>query len=215
MPLRLDWIKGYNIVFYSFNTNGFSGTMLTAAMTNYVITANVGSGISSFGNFNAGGTPLAILSSVTGSPNNHGFAAGNSISQNAWNGNNSYFQFTLDSTGYQNLVLAWAGNVSSTGPTNMMLEYSTTGVGGSFSTFATFPTLANSSITQDMSSVTALNNNPSDVFRLYGINVGAAAGTVKIDNFSIDATVVPEPSTIALIGLGLVGLITLVRRNRK
>src|SRR5579871_998502 len=105
------------IVFYSFNTNGFSGTPLTAAMTNYVITANIGSGISQFSNFNTGsGSPLAILSSVSGSPNNHGFPAGNSISQNGWNGNSSYFQFTLNATGYQDIVLAWTGNVSSTGP---------------------------------------------------------------------------------------------------
>ncbi|HUJ72269.1 MAG TPA: hypothetical protein VLZ30_08490, partial [Verrucomicrobiae bacterium] len=140
------------IVFYSFNTNGFSGTMLTGAMTNYVETANIGSSISTFGNFNAAGTPLTILSSVSGSPNNHGFPAGNSVSQNAWNGNASYFQFTLDATGYQSLVLAWAGNVSSTGPLNTTLEYSTDG-GGTFNNFATFATPANSSTTQDLSSV--------------------------------------------------------------
>ena len=209
------------IVFYSFNTNGFSGTMLTGAMTNYVTTANIGSSISTFGNFNTGsGSPLTILSSVSGSPNNHGFPAGNSISQNGWNGNASYFQFTLDATGYQNLVLAWTGNVSSTGPATNGLWYSSDG-GSTYSLFSTFRAPDNgatvASVTEDLSSVTALNNNSLDVFRIYGTNVIggtiSAAGTMKIDNFSIDGTAVPEPSTIALIGFGLVGMMAIGRRR--
>lgn len=206
--------KADTIVFYSFNTNGFSGTMLTAAMTNYLEIANTGSAISQFSNFNPAGTPLAILSSVSGSPNNHGFPAGNSVSQNAWNSNNAYFQFTLDSTGYQSLVLAWAGNVSGTGPQNTTLEYSTTGAGGTFNNFATFATPANSMVTEDLSSIAALNNNPNDVFRLVGSTASAGGGTAKIDNFSIDATVIPEPSTIFLIGCGLVGILPIIRRRR-
>jgi hypothetical protein len=214
-------VKADTIVFYSFNTNDFSGTMLTPAMTNYVETANIGSGISSFSNFNPAGTPLTILSSVSGSPNNHGFPAGNSVSQNDWTGNSSYFQFTLNATGYQDLVLAWTGNVSSTGPATNGLWYSSDG-GATFALFSTFRAPDNNvtvgAVTQDLSSVSALDNNALDVFRIYGTNVVggaiAAAGTMKIDNFSIDAIAIPEPSTIFLIGCGLVGILPIIRRRR-
>jgi hypothetical protein len=207
------------IVFYSFNTNGFSGTIGTAAETNYVTTANIGSSISSFTNFNTSvNSALTILSSVSGSPNNHGFPAGNSIGQNGWNGNSSFFQFTLDATGYQGIVLAWTGNVSGTGPATNNLFYSTDG-GSSFSLFSTFRAPDNNvtvgAITQDLSSVTALNNNALDVFRIYGTNTAGnvinAAGTMKIDNFSID--VVPEPSTMLLVGAGVLGMFAIRRRR--
>src|SRR5205823_3395218 len=114
-----------NIVFYSFNTNGFGGTLGSTAMTNYVETANIGSSISSFTFSNSQATPLlTILSSVSGGGNTHGFPSGNSVGMNGWNGGASYFQFTVDATGFQNLVVAWAGNRSSTGPTNLLFEYS-------------------------------------------------------------------------------------------
>jgi hypothetical protein len=209
------------IVFYSFNTNGFGGTIGTAAETNYVTTANIGSSISSFTNFNTGAnSPLTILSSVSGSLNNHGFSAGNSVSQNGWNGNNSYFQFTLNASGYQNIVLEWTGNVSGTGPATNGLWYSSDG-GSTFSLFSTFRAPDNNVTvgveTQDLSSVTALNNDALDVFRIYGTNTAGAAisagGTMKIDNFSIDAIAVPEPSTMLLVAAGVFGMFAIRRRR--
>jgi len=190
------------IVFYSFNDQSSTGALITAA---------VGSSISQFSNFNTAGSPLTILSSVSSNPNNHGFSAGNSVSQNNWDGS-AYFQFTLDSTGYSDIILSWAGNVSGTGPQNTTLRYSSTGVGGIFTDFATFATPKNSAVTQNLSSVSALNNNPNVVFRLVGVDASnTAAGTMKIDNFNIDA--IPEPSTMLLVGAGLVGLLALRRRR--
>lgn len=200
------------IVFYSFNTNALLDG--TSAQTNFVTTANIGSAISSFSYSNSQVTPvLTILSSVTASPNNHGFSAGNSVGMNGWNGGASYFQFTLDSTGYQGLILAWAGNRSGTGPTNITVRYSSTGVGGTFTDFSNFTAPANTATTQNLSSVTALDNNPNVVFRIVGVDA-AAAGTLKIDNFSIDAvSVIPEPSTVMLVGAGLLGMLAIRRRR--
>lgn len=208
--------KADNILFYSFNTNGFAGgvSQLPAnTFTNYVTTANVDvNGGSTFSSFNSAGSALTLLSSVTGNPNNHGFPAGNSISQNNWIGDASYFQFTVNATGYQNLIVGWAGNRSSTGPTNMVLRYSGDG-GANFADVATFAALTNVGTNFDLSSFTTLNGNAGDVFRLVGLNAGAAAGTIKIDNFSIDATAVPEPSTVMLVVGGLVGMMAMRRRR--
>lgn len=207
---------GTLVVFYSFNTNGYAGTMGDSGMTNYVETPNVDLTSSSFSISNSQATPLVtILSSVSGGANNHGYTAGNSVGMNGFNGGASYFQFTLDATGYQDLVLAWAGNRSSTGPTTLTLRYSTTGVNGTFTDFSTITSLANYTTTQDVSSVASLDNNPNDVFRLVGNDPGNTSGTLKIDNFSIEGTpvAVPEPSTMALIGFSLVGGMAFARRR--
>jgi hypothetical protein len=208
--------KADTILFYSFNTNGYTGSLaipLSAAVTSYVETANIDlNGGSAFSNFNSAGSPLTILSSVSGNPLNHGFSAGNSISQNNWLADGTaYFQFTLNATGYQNLVLSWAENRSSTGPTSIDVQYSTTGVGGTFSDFGAIAVGSNLGLTEDMSSILTLNNNANDVFRLYGVGASAAAGTLKIDNFAVDT--IPEPSTMTLIGFGLVGLVAFGRRH--
>jgi len=73
----------------------------------------------------------------------------------------------------------------------------------------------------DLSSVTALDNAATVVFRLVDMSTTsanggtvAAAGTDRVDNFTVSATPVPEPSTLAL---GLVGGFTCwvaLRRKR-
>src|SRR5579863_7780739 len=188
-----------NIVYYSFNA---SNTI-----------ADVGSAISTFGNagittnmFNAGST-------LNAEP---GFVAGVAPNEVSWTGNTNYFSVTIDSTGFQGLIVSFWDQKSGTGPTNIALAYSTTGAGGSFTFLPSFPAVASpgAAVTQDVSAVTALDNNPNDVFRIYGLNAGASAGTLRVDNVAIDAiSVIPEPSTIALIGAGMLGLLA-VRRRR-
>lgn len=203
------------VVYYSFTSNQ-ANAVSTPAWTNATLAADVGPTLSSFSNFHTGTTPLTILAGLSGNLQS-GFVAGNAISQNGWDGNASYFQFTLNGTGYQSFVLSWAANKSGTGPTNTVLEYSTDG-GANFSPALTFTNTAGAAgrvITQDLSAVTALNNNSLDVFRFRGIDVGAAGGTWKLDNFTIDGiAIVPEPSTVLLVGMGLVGLF-MARRRRQ
>ena len=73
----------------------------------------------------------------------------------------------------------------------------------------------------DLSSITALNNIAAAYFRIVdlsptaggaitGVNVGTA-GSGRLDNFFV--AVVPEPSSFALLGLGLFGLRTLRRKR--
>jgi hypothetical protein len=185
-----------NIVYYSFNA---SNTI-----------ADVGAAISTFGNagittnmFNAGST-------LNAEP---GFVAGVAPNETSWTGNTNYFSITIDSTGYQGLIVSFWDQKSGTGPTNIALAYSTTGAGGSFTFLPSIPAVASPGavVTQDVSAVTALDNNPDDVFRIYGLNAGASGGTLRVDNVAIDA--IPEPSTIALIGAGMLGLLAIRRRR--
>src|SRR5271169_1156064 len=93
---------GSVIVYYSFNnTNLLNGT---AAGTNAWLTADTGSAISTFswkmGGPDIAGGPITSPSGIT-TNDEPGFASGNSVSGNNWIGTTNYFQFTLNSTGYQ------------------------------------------------------------------------------------------------------------------
>jgi hypothetical protein len=203
-----------NIVFYSFNnTNLLDGT---AAGTNNFLKADIGSAISTF-TFN----PSTATQPMTlPSGNAHAsplYVAGNSVSFNNWASNSStakYFQATIDMTGYSGLVLSYDIQRSAGGSKTNSIWYSTDG-GATFTSFnETFLSVASAyvSFTNDMSTVTALDNNPNVQIRWipYLSNSG---GTYRIDNIQIDATVIPEPSTILLVGVGLAGMIAIRRRR--
>jgi len=57
----------------------------------------------------------------------------------------------------------------------------------------------------------SLSGSNSVEFRLYGWNAGAAAGVTRFrdltgNDLAVQGTVIPEPGTMALMGLGLLGL---------
>jgi hypothetical protein len=62
---------------------------------------------------------------------------------------------------------------------------------------------------------------PANVNRFtveFDCTTGAAAGSaesIHIDNVSISQAVIPEPTTLSLVGLGVLGAILLGRKNRK
>ena len=78
-----------------------------------------------------------------------------------------------------------------------------------------------SEYTFDLSTVTALDDQSSVFFRLVdtsttSANAGTVAGggTDRVDNFTVTATAVPEPSTIALLTLGGAAGLVALRRKR-
>ncbi len=162
------------------------------------------------------------------------FPSGNgslrSFSSNNW-AVGDYWQFTLNTSTYSNLVLDWDQAGSSTGPRDFKLAYSSNG-GATFSDFATYTVILSGFTTGstntathhsfDLSSITALNSNASVVFRLIdnsttsitGATV-ASTGTDRVDNFTVTAKVVPEPSVIGMVGLGATLLIGAIRYRRR
>jgi hypothetical protein len=206
--------RGATIVYYSFNnTNLLDGT---ATGTNNYLKADIGSSISTFTPFLTGSGQFTLPSgNAHASPS---FVAGNSVSWNNWaagSTTNRYFQVAVDTTGYQGLSLSYDIQRSAGGSKTNSVWYSTDG-GATFTSFVeTFLSVSGSyaSFTNDMSAVTGLDNNPNVQLRFYPY-LSNSGGTYRLDNVQIDMTaIVPEPSTVLLVGTGLVGLLALRRRR--
>ena len=146
-----------------------------------------------------------------------------SFSSNGWS-IGDYYQFKTSTLGFTGVTVGWDQTGSNTGPANFQLSYSLDGT--TFTPIGSAYTL----VYMSWSATTALGNNESASFagavdnkaNVYfrivdtsatSVNGGtvAAAGTGRVDNFTVLG--VPEPSTVALVGAGLVGLLALRRRR--
>jgi hypothetical protein len=168
------------------------------------------------------------------------FSAFGNGSPHSWNSNGwdpgDYWQFQVSTLTLAGVILDWDQCSSANGPGDFMLEYSTDG--SSFATNGSAfydgsgyygvedgPSSWQSSggpnalwhNTVDLSSVTALDNQSSVYFRLVDKNTHAAgaayvqsSGTDAVDNFTV--SVIPEPSTVLLVGAGLLGLLAVRRK---
>jgi hypothetical protein len=203
------------VVYYSFDTNTYVGASGTyQATTNaWQRTATLGSSLSSL-TLELANSGTAVAGTAL---NENGTTAplstfSTSLSATNWTAGN-YYQFTFDATLYTNVVVSYALQRSNTGPTNEIFQYSLNG-GSTFTDFQTnaVPT-AFGVFTNDLSLVSGVSADASVVFRIEGINVGGNAGTLRIDNFTIDATSIPEPSTVVLLGTGMLGLLVIRRRR--
>ncbi len=105
----------------------------------------------------------------------------------------NFFQFQLSGvSSYQDYMLFFQARRSGTGPVNVDVQYSLDGT--SFTTFSTIQPpnsttfTAATAFTIDLSSVVAIENQPTVYFRLLGRDGTSAAGTFVIDNFQVQAT---------------------------
>ena len=154
-----------------------------------------------------------------------GNGSANSFSANEWT-SGDYYQFQVDLTGYQDVSIEWDQTRSSTGPATFDLQYSTDGV--NFTTFLNdYPVLINDAIngtwssggtripaytfTQNLSAIDALEGDASVFFRVTSQVTTAAGGTGRVDNVTISAEPVPEPTGLALLS---VSFLAMLRRRR-
>jgi len=191
------------------------------------LSADIGSGTASALHATAG----------TAWSNPAGNGTSQSLSSNNWT-LGDYYQFQVSTVGLSGIFLAWSQTGSNTGPKGFTLQYSTDGT--TFTDFTTY-TLTNGAwtgpssyktanlYTYDLSAVTALNNAATAYFRLMdnstvainSANPVATTGSGRVDQFTVsqgfvDITItpVPEPGTVALVGLGLGVVLFGVRRRR-
>lgn len=111
-------------------------------------------------------------------------------------GSSNFFQFQLSGVGnFQDYRLFFQSQRSGTGPVNADIQYSTNGT-----TFTTFQTVnpgngVFAAFTVDLSTIAAIENQPTVYFRILGSGGTGAAGTFRIDNFQVQATA--APATVA------------------
>lgn len=135
----------------------------------------------------------------------------------------SYVSFSLTLSSSIDSLLALQGisfnlaNAGTSGPRGVEVTYRI-GTSGSFSSLGTTAVPNNTAnnyglFTFNLSTPAALANNDVIEFRLLGYS-NAAGNSIRLDNVSISATTIPEPSTYALLAAGLAGLIWLRRKSR-
>ncbi len=192
------------------------------------IAADVGTGTASGGHASAGtdwSTPA-------------GNGSANSLSANEW-AIGDYFQFSVSTIGYKDVLLSWAQVSSSTGPGEFKLAYQVNG--GGFVDFLNYTVLPNQAgapglgawssgseivgynFSVNLSSVTLLNSASSVDFRLIMRTTADSTppgtvvntGTDRVDNFQIQASLVPEPSSSAIFaGFGVLSLVFYSRMRK-
>ena len=110
-------------------------------------------------------------------------------------GSTNFFQFQLSGVGsYMDYMLFFQSQRSGTGPVNLDVQYSTNGT-----TFTTFQTVnpgngVFAAFNIDLSAIAAIENQPTVYFRLLGTGGTGAAGTLRLDNFQVQASGVSAAS---------------------
>lgn len=159
--------------------------------------------------------PSGNLSASSGTALN-GFGAdpaGTALRLSSNNNNGLSIEFAINTVGVEDLVLTFATAGNNPGFDLNQLAYSTNG-GSTFTDFGgTYgPTTGFTVLTFDLSGIAALENNPQAVIRIKLDGASTNGGRNDIDNVQINATAIPAPGTIAL--LGVAALIGLRRRRR-
>jgi hypothetical protein len=137
--------------------------------------------------------------------------------------NGDYLQLAFSLTGFQDPVLTYVTKKTDVNGFDInQWSYSTDG-GTVFTNFgaAVDPVIvavgftAATLVTRDFTGVGALTNQTSVILRYtFGGGAGSVGTRNDIDNIQINATtLIPEPSTFALLSLGLFGLVMSRRRS--
>lgn len=149
-------------------------------------------------------------SGATAWSNPAGNGSNESFSSNNWS-IGDYYQFSVDTSGYENVTFGWSQVRSSTGPSGFRFEYSTDG-GSSFSAIMAYVVTADvfwsSGAPQPTTIyspvlVSGADNAGVVLFRLTATSSpSGSSGSNRVDDIVVSGDVVPAPGALALVGLG-------------
>lgn len=124
-----------------------------------------------------------------------GAAALTLVNQTA-NGKSAVFRFSM--AGFQDLVVSYATQRTATGFTNQVWAFSTDGT--NWTDHQTISGLPTAFAVQSLNTITGLNGATDAYLRLTVTGATAAAGNNRLDNIQFNATAVPEPTSLLLVG---------------
>jgi len=184
-------------------TLSIGGTPTMAFNTTTVATAN-----GTVGAF-AGTTVNGVVGEVNGGALT---VVGNTGGVGTVSTNGGWVQFEVDMTNFEDLVVSFATRGTGTGFNSGQLSWSTDGA--LFTDFgATWAGNVSSffAVSRDLSSITDIDNVSTVFVRLTLGGATGASGNNRIDNVQFNATQIPAPGALALLGLS--GLVAARRRR--
>lgn len=192
-------------------------TLIAGWNFNTDTTVSHGSGTIDFSHLaNSGDASIGGSSSGTSVNEVSGDSAGKDLSVQAGGSgepeNGKSIIISTSTSGYQNIILTYATEASTTGFTGQQWSYSTDGT--HYTSFGSAITLTqgntfseNGTQTVDFSSVSALNNVSTIYFEATLTGATGTSGADHFDNIQFNATPVPEPAVWGMIsGAGLLAL---------
>jgi hypothetical protein len=213
---------GDNVVIAGWN---FNDPVVEAATT--AITASTGTGTMSLVGFNGGQTNFTgtTVNALAGDAAGRDMALQNGTGAGApTSGDGGFVDFSFSTIDLEDIILTFARQRSGTGFSTNTWSFSNDG-GLTFTTAATetigvagtATTYAGEGVqTIDFSSFSGIEDQVSVIVRLTLSNptsATAASGNNRFDNINFSGTVIPEPASLALLGLGSL-LIAGRRRQR-
>lgn len=123
------------------------------------------------------------------------------------------FLLTFSTRHLANMMLRYDYRSTSTGAPSADFAYRVDGI-GAFTSVGTDLFNGDSAfheLTRDLSTLSAIQNKAMVELR-WTFNPGTGGGTTRIDNLEISGDVIPEPATLALLGIS-VGLLMALRRR--
>jgi hypothetical protein len=112
------------------------------------------------------------------------------------NGKSAVFKFSM--AGFKDLIVSYATQRTSTGFTSQTWAYSTDAT--NWTDVQVFDAIPASFATQTLNTITALDNASSAYLRLTLTGATSNNGNNRLDNFQFNATAVPEPTSMLLLG---------------
>lgn len=190
--------------------NGFNGVGFPSDQGSGLLTSNVPRNTDpNVNNGTLGTFAGTALNAIP--PDGSGGALAIQGGQNQEN-NGRHIQFEFSTAGLQDLILTYATRGTSTGFNSNQVSYSTDGL--TFTNFgAPYDGRPSTFFLQtfDFSGVPALDNQANVAVRITLNGSTSAVGNNRFDNVQFNATVIPAPGALALLGLG--GLVATRRRR--